>query len=56
LEKITYEYQGKSRPEKRGIKKSFDIKELDSKKIESLIKKGWVEVKPKAKPKAKKKK
>ena len=56
MAKTTYEYQGKSRPEMKGTKKTFDAKELDSKKIDSLIKKGWVEIKPKAKPKAKKKK
>jgi len=40
----------------KGAKKSFDEKELDFKKIDSLTKKGWVEIKPKAKSKAKKKK
>ena len=56
MAKTTYEYQGKSRPEMKGTKKTFDAKDLDSKKIDRLIKKGWVEIKPKVKPKANKNK
>ena len=55
MAKATYEYQGNSRPEMKGTKKSFDTKDLTDKKLQSLEAKGWVKVisKPKAKPKKK---
>ena len=55
LAKVTYEYQGKSRPEMKGTKKSYDKKDLNPKKLDSLDSKGWVEVKAKPKAKSKKK-
>ncbi|QDP64320.1 MAG: hypothetical protein Unbinned4139contig1000_33 [Prokaryotic dsDNA virus sp.] len=55
MAQVTYEYQGKSRPEKKGTKKSFDKKDLNPKKLASLDSKGWVEVKTKPKAKSKKK-
>ena len=55
MAKITYIYKGKRRPEKHGIKKSYDSKELTPKKKSSLIEKGWEEVKVATKSKAKKK-
>jgi hypothetical protein len=55
LAKVTYVYQGKSRPEMKGTKKSFDKKDLNAKKLAGLESKGWVEVKEKPKSKSKKK-
>ena len=56
MSKITYKYQGKSRPNMLGVEKSFNKNDIDANKINRLIAKGLVEVKPKAKPKVKKKK
>lgn len=55
MSKVTYVYQGKSRPELKGTKKSYEEKDLTEKKRESLDSKGWVKVKVKTKPKSKKK-
>ena len=63
MSKKTYVYKG-LRKESIGVKKTFDVKDLNEKKLNKLAEKGWVEVvekpkpkeKPKTKPKAKKKK
>ena len=55
MAKVTYEYQGKQRPEMKGTKKSFDTKDLSDKKLARLELRGWSKVvsKPKTKPKKK---
>jgi len=55
LAKVTYVYKGKDRPDKQGVKKSFDEKDLTGEKLSRLESKGWVKAvsKPKVKPKKK---
>ena len=55
MAKETYVYKGKDRPEKQGVKKSFDKKDLTDKKLSRLEIRGWINVvsKPKTKPKKK---
>tara|TARA_Y100001938_G_C7940458_1_gene354055 strand:+ start:468 stop:692 length:225 start_codon:yes stop_codon:yes gene_type:complete len=53
--KITYKYDGSSRPEKKGIEKKFEEKDLDPKKLERLKARGWKVVVKKPKPKKTKK-
>tara|TARA_Y100001973_G_C5189260_1_gene329835 strand:- start:438 stop:650 length:213 start_codon:yes stop_codon:yes gene_type:complete len=50
----TFIYNGK-RKESFGVKKTFDVKDLNEKKLNRLAEKGWVEVVEKPKPKAKSK-
>ena len=62
MAKVTYKYEGKLRPNMKGVEKTFDKKDLNPEKINRLISKGWIEMevkdkpKPKPKPKAKSKK